>query len=162
MAHTDFFLKIDGVDGEAADEKHAGEIVLYGYEIGGSNPGSFGAGGGGGSGKVKLNDFVITKQVDKSSAKLLAAMCTGEHFDKATLTCRRAGKEQQEYLTVVLSPVIVSSFSHAGSNDSESIPKDIVTLNYGKIEFKYKDQKDDGSLGGETIGGWDQVKNKVV
>lgn len=162
MAKVDYFLKIEGVEGESTDDKHKGEIELFSYEIGGSNGGSFGSGGGGGSGKVVLNDFSFVKQVDKSSAKLLAAMCAGDHFDKATLVCRRAGKDQQEFLTVVLNPVIVSGYVHHGVDGSETIPQDRVTLNFGKIEFKYKEQKEDGSLGGEVIGGWDQTKNKAV
>jgi type VI secretion system secreted protein Hcp len=162
MAKVDYFLKIEGVDGESTDDKHKGEIELVSYEIGGTNGGSFGSGGGGGSGKVALRDFAFVKQVDKSSAKLLAAMCAGDHYDKATLVCRRAGKEQQEFLTVVMSPVVVSAFTHHGVEGSETIPKDVVTLNFGKVEFKYKAQKDDGSLDGEIIGGWDQTKNKAV
>lgn len=37
-----------------------------------------------------------------------------------------------------------------------------VSLNFGKIEYKYKEQKPDGSLGGEVIGGWDVTTNKKV
>ncbi|MDY0743279.1 type VI secretion system tube protein Hcp [Paucibacter sp. R3-3] len=162
MAKVDYFLKITGVDGESTDDKHKGEIELISYSLGGTNAGSFQSGGGGGSGKVALHDFSFVKKVDKSSAKLFAAMCSGEHYDTATLVCRRAGKEQQEFLTVVLSKVIVSSLTHLGAEGAETIPSDSVTLNFGKIEFKYKEQKPDGSLGGEIIGGWDQTTNKVV
>jgi type VI secretion system secreted protein Hcp len=162
MAKVDYFLKIEGVDGESTDDKHKAEIELISYTLGGTNSGSFQSGGGGGSGKVALNDFTFDKKVDKSSAKLLAALCSGEHYKKATLVCRRAGKEQQEFLTVILSPVIVSSFVNLGADGPDTIPADRVTLNYGKIEFKYKEQKPDGSLGGEVIGGWDQTTNKSV
>ena len=37
-----------------------------------------------------------------------------------------------------------------------------VSLNYGKVEYKYKAQTGEGSLGGEIIGGWDQTKNVKV
>ena len=33
---------------------------------------------------------------------------------------------------------------------------------FGKIEYKYKEQKPDGSLGGEVVGGWDVTTNKKV
>ena len=39
---------------------------------------------------------------------------------------------------------------------------DQVSLNFAKIEFKYKEQKPDGSLGGEVVGGWDVTTNKKV
>jgi type VI secretion system secreted protein Hcp len=162
MSNVDYFLKIEGVDGESTDDKHKGEIELKSYSLGGSNNGSFQSGGGGGSGKVALADFTFEKKIDKSSAKLLAALCSGEHYAKATLVCRRAGKDQQEFLTVIFSPVIVSNYTNLGSEGAETIPNDRVTLNFGKIEFKYKDQKPDGSLGGEVIGGWDRTTNKPV
>jgi type VI secretion system secreted protein Hcp len=162
MAQVDYFLKVDGVDGESTDDKHKGEIQLDSWSFGGTNAGSFSSGGGGGTGKVALGDFHFVKKVDKSSAKLFTSCCTGEHLKKATLVCRKAGKDQQEFLTIILSPVLVSSFQTGGSAGSDVIPMDQVSLNYGKIEFKYKEQKPDGSLGGEVIGGWDVTTNKHV
>ncbi|HSC62409.1 MAG TPA: type VI secretion system tube protein Hcp [Caldimonas sp.] len=162
MAHVDYFLKIEGVDGESTDDKHKGEIELESWSFGGVNAGSFSSGGGGGTGKVALNDFHFVKKVDKASAKLFTSCCTGEHLKKATLVCRKAGKDQQEFLTIVLSPLLVSSFQTGGSAGSDVIPMDQVSLNYGKIEYKYKEQKPDGSLGGEVVGGWDVTTNKKV
>jgi type VI secretion system secreted protein Hcp len=162
MAQVDYFLKIDGVDGESTDDKHKGEIEVESWSFGGSNAGSFSSGGGGGSGKVVLQDLHFVKKVDKASAKLFTSCCTGEHLKTATLVCRKAGKDQQEFLTIILSPVIVSSFQSGGSAGSDVIPMDQIALNYGKIEFKYKEQKPDGSLGGEVVGGWDVTANKKV
>lgn len=162
MAQVDYFLKIDGVDGESTDDKHKGEIEIDSFSIGATNAGSFSSGGGGGSGKVALHDFNFVKKVDKSSAKLFTSCATGEHIKTATLVCRKAGKDQQEFLTIILSPILVSSFQNGGSAGSDIIPTDQVSLSYGKIEFKYKEQKPDGSLGGEVVGGWDQTTNKKV
>ena len=159
---VDMFLKLDDIKGESTDDKHKGEIQLESWSVGGTNGGSFGSGGGSGSGKVALQDFNIVKKTDKASAKLLAACCTGEHLKKATLVCRKAGGDQQEFLTIILSPVLVSSFNTSGANGSDVIPMEQVSLNFGKIEYKYKEQKADGSLGGEVIGGWDVTTNKKV
>jgi len=162
MAHVDYFLKIEGVEGESTDDKHKKEIEIESWSFGGSNAGSFSSGGGGGTGKVQLQDFKFVKKADKASAKIFTACCTGEHFKKVTLTCRKAGKEQQEFLVIELTSAIVSSFQTGGSAGSDIIPMDQVSLNYGKIEYKYKEQKGDGSLGGEIIGGWDVTTNKPV
>jgi type VI secretion system secreted protein Hcp len=162
MAHVDYFLKIEGVDGESTDDKHKGEIELESWSFGGSNAGSFSSGGGGGTGKVALQDFNFVKKTDKASAKLFTACCTGEHLKKVTLTCRKAGKEQQEFLIIELTSAIVSSYQTGGSAGSDIIPMDQVSLNFAKIEYKYKEQKADGSLGGEIIGGWDVTTNKPV
>jgi type VI secretion system secreted protein Hcp len=163
MAQVDYFLKIDGVKGESTDDKHKGHIEIESFSFGASNAGSFGSGSsGGGSGKVSLGDITITKKTDSASATLFTACCTGEHLKTATIICRSAGKDQQEFLTIVLSPAIVSSFQHGGSAGSDVFPTDQIGLNYGKIEFKYKEQKPDGSLGGEIIGGFDKTTNKKV
>jgi type VI secretion system secreted protein Hcp len=162
MAQVDYFLKIEGVDGESTDDKHKGEIELESWGVGGTNAGSFSSGGGGGSGKVAMGDFNVVKKTDKASAKLLAACATGEHLKKATLVCRKAGGDQQEFLTIILSPVLVSSYHTGGTAGSEVIPMEQIALNFGKIEYKYKEQKPDGSLGGEVIGGWDVTTNKKV
>ena len=39
---------------------------------------------------------------------------------------------------------------------------DQVSLNYSKIEFEYKEQKADGSLGGAVKAGYDLKANKKV
>ncbi|HEY3636371.1 MAG TPA: type VI secretion system tube protein Hcp [Caldimonas sp.] len=162
MAQVDYFLKIDGVDGESTDDKHKGEIELESFSFGATNAGSFSSGGGGGSGKVALHDFNFVKKIDKSSPKLFASCATGEHLKTATLVCRKAGKDQQEFLKITLSPILVSSFQNGGSAGSDVIPMDQISINYGKIEVEYKEQKPDGSLGGAVIGGWDQTANKKV
>jgi type VI secretion system secreted protein Hcp len=162
MASVDYFLKIDGVDGESTDDKHKGEIQLESYSLGHTNTGSFSSGGGGGSGKVSMQDFHFVKKVDKASAKLFTSCATGEHLKTATLVCRKAGKDQQEFLTIVMSPVLISSYQNGGSHGSDMIPTEQVSMAFGKIEYKYKEQKPDGSLGGEVIGGWDVTTNKKV
>ena len=162
MAAVDYFLKIDGIEGESTDDTHKNEIDVQSWSFGTTNDGSWASGGGGGTGKVALNDFHFVKKADKASAKLLTSCCTGEHLKKATLVCRKAGKDQQEFLTIILSPILVSSYQTGGSAGSDVIPQDQVALNYGKIEYKYKEQKPDGSLGGEVVGGWDVTTNKKV
>jgi type VI secretion system secreted protein Hcp len=162
MAQVDYFLKIKGVDGESTDEKHKGEIELESWSFGGTNAASFSSGGGGGAGKVSLQDFHFVKKTDKSSVKLFVAMSTGEHLPSAVLTCRKAGKEQQEFLIITLTDTMVSSYQTGGSAGSAIIPSEQVSLGYSKIEVKYKEQKPDGSLGGEVVGGWDLKTNKKV
>ena len=50
----DMFLKIEGVDGESRDDKHAGEIDVLAWSWGMTQSGSMHVGGGGGSGKVSV------------------------------------------------------------------------------------------------------------
>src|SRR5687768_12512993 len=102
MAAVDFFLKIEGIDGESTDDKHKGELDIQSWSWGVSNMGTAGHGGGGGAGKASFQDIHFSTHVSKASPKLMLTCATGEHIKKATLVCRKAGKEQQEYYKVTL------------------------------------------------------------
>ncbi len=162
MASVDFFLKLDGIDGESADSKHKGDIDLQSFSWGASNAGSFSAGGGGGSGKVSMQDFHFVMNMNKASPKLMLTCATGEHIKKATLVCRKAGTDQQEYLKVTFTDVLVSSYQTGASAGGGSGPTDQISLNFAKVEFEYKEQKVDGSLGGAIKAGYDVKANKKV
>ena len=161
MAHVDYFLKIEGVDGESTDDSHKGEIELESFSFGGQNAGSFNSGGGGGTGRVALQDFHFTKKTDKASAKLFTACCTGEHLKKATLTCRKAGKDQQEFLKVTFTDLLVSSYQTGGSGASDVLPVDQISLNFSKIEIEYAEQGADGKLKGGIKAAYDLKKSQA-
>jgi type VI secretion system secreted protein Hcp len=162
MAAVDYFLKVDGIEGESADSKHKSEIDVESFSWGETQSGTHAAGGGGGAGKVSMQDFHFVMSVNKASPKLLLACATGEHFTKAVLTCRKAGKEQQEFMKITMSDLLVSSFQTGGSGHGDIVPTDQISLNFAKIEYEYKEQKPDGTLGGATKAGYDVKANKAV
>src|SRR5262245_5143495 len=136
MAAVDYFLKIEGIEGEAEDAKHKGAIEIESFSWGVSNMGAHSAGGGGGSGKATLQDFHFHTKISKASPKLFLACATGEHLKKAVLTCRKAGKEQQEYLKITFSDILVSSYQSGGGSGGV-VPSDQGALNFAKIEIEY-------------------------
>jgi type VI secretion system secreted protein Hcp len=160
MALFDAFLKIEGIDGESSDSKHKGEIQLESFSWSANQTGTASAGGGMGAGKVAMQDFHITKKVDKASPKLMLACADGEHIKKATLVCRKAGKDQQEFMKYTLSDLLVSSYSIGASTAGDHLPMEQISMNYSKIEVEYKEQKSDGTLGGTVKSGWDVKANK--
>ena len=162
MAAVDYFLKLDGIEGESHDAKHKGEIQLETYNFGATQTGSHSAGGGGGAGKASLQDFSFVMLASKASPKLFLACCSGTHIPKAVLTCRKAGKEQQEYLKVTLSDLLISSFQSGGPHKGEQLPFDSVSLNFAKIEIEYREQKHDGTLNSPLKAGWDVKSNTAV
>ena len=156
---VDIFLKIDGIKGESQDSKHKEEIDVMSYSFGASQSGTMSYGGGGGAGKVQFQDLSFTHRVDKASPILFLHCANGAHIKEATLTNRKAGKEQQEYLVVKLYDVLVSSCQQSDSAGGD-LPVDNVTLNFAKIEIDYKEQKKDGTLGASVKANWDQKLNK--
>lgn len=158
---VDYFLKIEGIEGESQDAKHKGEISLESFSWGASQSGTMAYGGGGGAGKVQMQDFNFVMNVNKASPKLFLACATGDHIKKAVLTCRKAGKDQQEYMKFTFSDVLVSSYQTSGSA-GDVIPLEQISLNYAKMEMEYKEQKPDGTLGGSIKAGYDLKQNKAV
>lgn len=162
MAAVDYFLKIDGIEGESQDSKHKSEIDVHSWSWGETNAGTSAMGGGSGAGKVHMQDFHFTMQVNKSTPKLMLACASGQHIPKALLTCRKAGTDQQEFLVIHFSDLLVSSYQTGGSANGDVVPVDQISLNYSKIEWEYKEQKADGTLAGPIKAGWDLKLNKKV
>lgn len=150
MATADYFLKLDGIDGESMDSKHKKEIQLEGWSWGETQSGSGAFGGGSGAGKVAMGDFNFTMLTNSASPVLFLACATGKHIKKAVLTCRKAGTEQQEYLKITFTEVLVSSFQISGGGSV--LPADSVSLNFSQIEVEYRPQSADGTLGGAISG----------
>ena len=115
MAMVDYFLKIDGIPGESQDSKHKDEIEIESFSWGEVQTGTASHGGGMGAGRVQMQDFNFTMKVNKASPKLFLACAQGSHIKSAVLTARKAGKDQQEYLKVTFSDLLVSSFQTGGA-----------------------------------------------
>lgn len=162
MAAVDYYLKIDGIEGESQDSKHKSEIDIESWSWGESQQGTHSGQGGGGAGKVAMQDFHFVMKINKASPKLMLACATGQHIKKAVLTCRKAGGKQENFLVVTMSDLLVSSYQTGGSGHSDIVPTDQISLNFSKVEIEYKEQKPDGSLGGTVKAGYDVKQNKQV
>ena len=141
---VDMYLKIGDLKGESKDKSHKEEIDVLAWSWGMSNSGTTHMGGGGGAGKVSVQDLSFTKYIDKASTNLAMACCTGEHFDDAKLTVRKAGKEPLEYLVITMKEVLVTAVSTGGSGGEDRLTEN-VTLNFASFETAYKAQKPDGT-----------------
>jgi type VI secretion system secreted protein Hcp len=162
MAAVDYFLKIDGIDGESTDAKHKNEIDVESWSWGASNGSSMGYGGGGGTGKVSMEAFHFVMKVNKATPKLILHCCDGKHIKSALLTVREAGGKQQEYLKFKFTDLMIVSYSTGGSGGSDIKPMDTISFNYSKIEVEYAEQKADGSLGSPVTAGWNLKENVKV
>ena len=149
-------MKIDGIQGESRDDSHKDEIDIESFSWGETQSGTFAAGGGGGAGKVSMQDFHFTLLVNKASPALFLTCAQGDHIKNAKLTCRKAGNDQQEFLKITMSDVLVSSFQIGGTGGV--VPTDQISLNFAKIEVEYKEQDATGKLVG-SIKKWFDLKS---
>lgn len=163
MAHVDYFLKLDGIDGEAADSQFGKNIQLESWSWGESNTGGFAHGSGGGAGKVAMQDFHFVMLINNASATLAQACAGGAHIKFAELNCRKAGDTPQVFLKIKLSDVLVSSYQTGGSSHGEIVPTDQISLNFAKIEYAYGKQNQKGKVASlDQKMGYDLKLNKKV
>jgi type VI secretion system secreted protein Hcp len=155
---VDMFMKLEGIKGESKDKSHKDAIDVLAWSWGVSNAGSAHTGGGAGSGKANFQDLSFTKFVDLSSGSLLLACANGKHISKATLVVRKAGENPLEYININLSEVFVTSV-HTGGSGGEDRLTENVTLNFGKIDFEYKEQQSTGGAGGTSPFKWNITEN---
>lgn len=159
-AAVDYFLKIDGIEGESFDDRHKGEIDVMSFSWGMSNSGTFASGVGSGAGKVSFGSIRLNTAVSKASPMIFESVATGKHFPNVTLSAVRTGAIGEEFLKITLTDVMITSFQTGGTVGE--VPTDSFRLNYAKIEFEYKPQKADGSLDASVKAGYDLKANKKV
>ena len=158
---ADMFLKIDGVEGEAIDHAHGGEIDILAWNWEMSQSGSMHSGGGGGAGKVAIRDVSVTKYIDKSTPNLINTCCTGKHYKEAILTVRKAGDKPVEYLIITMTDVLVTSVSTGGSGGEDRLTE-TISLNFAKVSVEYTPQAKDGSAGATVETGFNIEENTPI
>jgi type VI secretion system secreted protein Hcp len=148
---SDIFAKIGDIKGESVDDKHKDEIEVLSYSWGVTNSGSIGGGGGGGAGRATFQDLSIVHKIDKASPNLLRACATGQHLKEATITFRKPGKRQQEFLIIKMNDVMVTGVVQGTTSETGS---ETVNLEFAKSLSQdfLKDYK-----AFATSGGWTRV-----
>jgi type VI secretion system secreted protein Hcp len=156
---TSIFAKIGDIKGESLDSKHKGEVEVLSWSWGVTGGATIKGGGGGGAGKATFHDFNFTHHIDKASPILLKACATGQHIKEATITVRKAGKGQQEFLIIKMNDVIITGVTPSGVGDTPATAEH-VALQFAKVDLEYKPQKPDGSLDAGVHFKYDIKSNK--
>lgn len=155
----DTYIDLKGVEGEATAKGFEKKIEIFSFSWGASNPTTVGSATSGlSAGKVSISSFNVMKKTDKSSARLFAACCRGDHFDTLVVTMRKAVGEggQGPFLIYKFSNVMVESIQWSGSSGGDDTPTESVSFAFAKVEIEYKNQKTKGGAL-ETAGqaSWD-------
>ena len=110
----DCHIKFEGVTGESGHADHADEIDVLSWHWGVTNQSSSSDGGGSGKGKAEPGHLSFVHLYDKASPVLAKQCVSGKHFPTATLTARKAGEGQKDFLKVTLKEVLITSVQPAG------------------------------------------------
>ena len=151
------------IEGETQDDKYASKkaFEVYSFSWGASNPVTIGSRASGtGGGKVSLSSFNVMKKSDAASPALFRVCASGDHFDSAKVTLRKAGGTQVEYLKYEFHEVFVESIQWSGSSGGDDTPTESVSFAFGAVHIDYYQQKKDGTLDtGAKSAEWSQVTN---
>ena len=138
---VDYFLKLDGIQGESADEKHGGWIQLQSFSWGASQVTSVAGTGGSGAGKADLSDFSIMKFLDKASTPIFKALVTGQHIKTGNVEAVKAGAGGKPFLKIDFQEMFVTSQQVSASSE---IPSESVSFSYNQIKVEYSTQNEQG------------------
>ncbi len=140
---VDYFLKLDGVEGESEDEKHKKQIQLMSFSWGASNTSSVSGTGGSGAGKANLSDFNVMTNFDKSTPELFKNLTKGTHFKTGSMEAVKSGADGKPYLKVDFKELFCTGLQISASSE---VPAVALTFSYNEIKIDYYAQNEQGNL----------------
>jgi len=155
-----WFLKIDGIEGESTNDAHKAEIDVESWSWGVTQTGASPLGAGGGSPKSVFQDMHFVARISKASPQLFLACATNSHLKLATLSGARTAGKTVDFLKYKLSDVQVTGVQHSASEVGAPIEQ--FSLQYHKFEISYSEQTASGKLGPATTVGFDVQQNKKL
>lgn len=161
--NVDYFLKIEGIDGECRKPGFEKNLELNDWSFSENQDGSASSPSSSAQGRVTMSDFTFGKVVDTSTPKLLQNLLKGTMIPKATMTARRTGATEgrpQPYLVWEFKDLIISSHSFNG-NTGGGTPVESISFNFAEVKCYYR-QLIKGVLQGPISGGWNLKTNRVV
>jgi type VI secretion system secreted protein Hcp len=154
------FLKMDGIQGEAQDKGYRDTIEVLGWGWGVSQtlqtPPSPGTGGA--AGRPSIQNFSITKCIDKATPKIYELAFQGRQIKECRFTCCK--KEGEIFLEIVMSNCVLVSVLTGGKNDEDRITETLL-IHFSTVEITYY-FKDASGKPMPIKSGWDSTRNTPV
>ncbi|HEX2011146.1 MAG TPA: type VI secretion system tube protein Hcp, partial [Roseateles sp.] len=113
---NDYFLKIDGIDGESTRENFEKWIDINAFSWGVVNPAASPSGGG--AGKASFSDLSWSQMVDKSVVPIFLGVASGKHYKDATLSVVGSGETQRPFFQMVFKDAQLTSLQTSGGGDA--------------------------------------------
>jgi len=150
------YIKFDGVDGEAKEERHRGWSVIDSFSQGMRQPGSPSTGQTRRRGEVVLDDIVVNKKLDTASPKVAEGMLKGKVYPKVEihLTSSYADARRVTYYAYELKNVLVTNYNLIGGSGSQKVPAEEFALNFEEIKVTYTKINRKGKKQGDIEYSW--------
>ena len=157
------FVKVDGIDGVSLHQAWKGYHEVESLSWGASNTASAGSATFGGGGKANIQDLNFSKNTDNTSPQMLQKCILGEHISKVEVCFAAGAQQDQKFLTIKLTDVLISSYQLGGAGTGDSLPSDQISMGIGK--FEYEVSKLDVKMGKVSAGskfGYDMKTMKTA
>ena len=161
-------LKISGASGESrlsttedpnaggkvSNGSYKGWIELQGWDWDVEAETSWTKGGGASVGKPNPGKMNWEHYFDTSSTVIMGYICTGKAFPKVELQMMKTtgSATPETYYTMTMEGAFITKVSNKGGEDG-SVSQDVEMV-YKQIILGYKQQKNDGKLGGTKPFAW--------
>ncbi|MDR1030668.1 MAG: type VI secretion system tube protein Hcp [Treponema sp.] len=159
-----YFLKLDGIEGQASDKAHDKWLELISFSHGATQNVSIQRSGDV-AGRGQFFPFTFTHAVDKATPKLQLYCMNGNKIEKAVFAyCRVITGVQTPVYEVTLENLRVAKTTVKTINTGTADPLgeqpiEEVELIAGKITWKVTPIKPDGSKDGAIEAAYDQIAN---
>jgi type VI secretion system secreted protein Hcp len=156
---VDYFLKLDGIQGESQDANHKNEIQILSWSWGASNVSSVSGTGGSGAGKVDMSDVSMMLNFDKSTPKFFKAVAKGMHISSGTLSAIKAGSDGKPYLKVDFKEIFVTGLQMSAAGE---VPAVSLSFTYDEIKMDYSAQDEKGNMASTGPVTFNTKENKLT
>lgn len=150
------YLKIEGLDGEAQEQKYQNWIDVLAYSHNVMVPYSTDISRS--AGTQQHAPLRITKMVDKTSPKLYEKCVIGEVIVSVKLTCCKPfGEQLLWFYNISLQNAIITSVQDYGMTAGD-IPTETVSFMYEAIRWTYREYDAEGQAKGDISSGWINIE----
>ncbi|MBQ3683441.1 MAG: type VI secretion system tube protein Hcp [Succinimonas sp.] len=168
---SDFFIKLDGIDGESADKGHGKWIEVVDFKLGSMQNVTSGRSTDV-SGRGTFMPFTFTHLLDKASPKIQQYCMNGSKIAKVQFNVCRAiagvqvpvyevTMEQCKIVKAAIASVVAGAEAPVVLPTAEKacVPVEVVDIVASKITWKYTAIKDDNTKDGAVEASFNQVEN---
>lgn len=149
------FLRLANIPGESTHERHKDEIELLSFNLGFVNDITQGRG----TGAATCDGVALTKNIDRASPGLLAAVIRGRHITEGVLSFT-VDDGTLDYYVLTMRDILVTSVRQADSEGGSRVLEK-VTMKAAAYLFVYRAVQPNGSFVEHRFG-WDCVRNQQL
>ena len=160
------YIFFDGIEGQSTDAEHKNWINLHTISTNISRMVT--RGGSGSSRNVQsaiFDDLICTKELDKSTPKLIEAVASGKTYPSVKLDLVQSlgdTSKRLPYLQYELKNTIVTNHSFSATvNDDGTVPLESFSLNFEEIKVTFSQYGKDGAKQGKVEATWKLEEGKT-